>query len=110
MEQGMQVLASYLVENAIVPKTGVFEMDADAKGHPYASLGTGTDIEEDKSVTVEYRILSNGETSDEQGNLVESFVVEKWYPEDVGREVEIVGFYLVDEKTNAVTDEETTSW
>lgn len=110
MEQRMQVLASYLAENAIVPKTGVFEMDADAKGNPYASLGTGADIEGDKSVTVEYRILSNGETSDEQGNLVESFVVEKWYPEDAGREVEIVGFYLVDEKTNAVTDEETTSW
>jgi hypothetical protein len=110
MEQRMQVLASYLAENAIVPKTGVFEMDADAKGNPYASLGTGADIEGDKSVTVEYRILSNGETSDEQGNLVESFVVEKWYPEDAGREVEIVGFYLVDERTNAVTDEETTSW
>jgi hypothetical protein len=110
MEQRMQVLASYLAEHAIVPKTGVFEMDADAKGNPYASLGTGTDIEGDKSVTVEYRILSNGETSDEQGNLVESFVVEKWHPEDAGREVEIVGFYLVDEKTNAVTDEETTSW
>ena len=110
MEQRMQVLASYLAENAIVPKTGVFEMDADAKGNPYASLGTGTDIEGDKSVTVEYRILSNGETSGAEGNLVESFVVEKWYPEDAGREVEIVGFYLVDEKTNAVTDEETTSW
>jgi hypothetical protein len=110
MEQRMQVLASYLEDNAVVPKTGVFEMDADAKGNPYASLGTGTDIEGDKSVTVEYCILSNGETSDAEGNLVESFVVEKWYPEDVGREVEIVGFYLVDEKTNAVTDEETTSW
>ncbi len=110
MEQRMQVLASYLAENAIAPKTGVFEMDANAKGNPYASLGTGTDIEGDKSVTVEYRILSNGETSDAEGNLVESFVVEKWYPEDAGREVEIVGFYLVDEKTNAVTDEETTSW
>ena len=57
-----------------------------------------------------YRILSNGETSGAEGNLVESFVVEKWYLEDAGREVEIVGFYLVDEKTNAVTDEETTSW
>jgi hypothetical protein len=110
MEQRMQVLASYLEDNAVVPKTGVFEMDADAKGNPYASLGTGTDIEGDKSVTVEYCILSNGETSDAEGNLVESFVVEKWYPEDAGREVEIVGFYLVDEKTNAVTDEETTSW
>lgn len=110
MEQRMQALATYLEDSAAVPETGIFEMDANAKGNPYASLGTSMDIEGDKSVTVEYRILSNGETSDEQGNLVESFVVEKWYPEDVGREVEIVGFYLVDEKTNAVTDEETTSW
>lgn len=110
MEQRMQALATYLEDSAAVPETGIFEMDANAKGNPYASLGTSMDIEGDKSVTVEYRILSNGETTDEQGNLVESFVVEKWYPEDVGREVEIVGFYLVDEKTNAVTDEETTSW
>lgn len=109
-EARMSTLASYLVQNGVIPKTGVFEMDADAKGNAYASLGTGTDIEGSKAVTVEYCILSNGETMDEDGNPAEEFVLEKWYSQDDGREPEIVGFYLVDESTLAVTDEVRTSW
>jgi len=109
-EARMRTLATYLVDRGIVPKTGVFQIGADAKGNSYASLGTGTDTEDGKAVVVEYRILSNGETNDAQGQPSEEFVLEKWYPEDEGRDPQILGFYLVNESTSAVTDEGRTSW
>lgn len=109
-EGRMRTLATYLVDRGIVPKTGTFQVAADAKGNAYASLGTGTDNEDGKTVVVEYRILSNGEKSNAQGQPSEEFVLEKWYPEDDGRDQQILGFYLVNESTSAVTDEERTSW
>lgn len=109
-EGRMRTLATYLVDQGVMPKTGTFQVAADAKGNAYASLGTGTDNEDSKAVVVEYRILSNGEKSDAQGQASEEFVLEKWYPEDEGRDQQILGFYLVNESTSAVTDEERTSW
>lgn len=109
-EGRMRALATYLVDQGVVPKAGTFQVAADAKGNAYASLGTGTDNEDGKAVVVEYRIISNGEKSDAQGQPSEEFVLEKWYPEDEGRDQQILGFYLVNESTSTVTDEERTSW
>ncbi len=109
----MRSLAVYLEDNGIVPDMDVFDailFDENAKGDMYARLGTASDKENGKLVTVEYRLYSNGEKTDGQGLTSEEFVLEKWYPQDEGRDAEVLGFYLVDEASGAVTDEEKTSW
>jgi hypothetical protein len=77
----MLAIARYLDDQGIVPKTDALAFGRNAKGELYASLGTAT----------------------------EELVLQKVYPHGES-DTQLVGFYLVDRSTLAVTDEHRTTW
>lgn len=104
----MRAAARYLQERGIVPGTSEPTLDYDAKGNAYASLGTQDQTVGGSTVEVEYELRDNGESQQPSG-AAQELVLERTYPNGDG-EPELMGFYLVDHQTLAVTDENRTSW
>lgn len=104
----MRAVARYLQKRGIVPGSSEPALSFDAKGHAYASLGTQDQTAGGKVVVVEYVLKDNGESEQPSGTAQE-LVLERTYPNGEG-DAELVGFYLVDHQTLAVTDENRTSW
>lgn len=105
----MLAVARYLDDQGIVPKMDALAFGRNAKGELYASLGTATEELDGAPVTVEYRLYDNGETTDPAGAMAEELVLQKVYPHGESG-TQLVGFYLVDRSTLAVTDEHRTTW
>lgn len=105
----MLAVAHYLDDQGIVPKMDALAFGRNAKGELYASLGTATEELDGAPVTVEYRLYDNGEKTDPAGATAEELVLQKVYPHGESN-TQLVGFYLVDRSTLAVTDEHRTTW
>lgn len=105
----MLAVARYLDDQGIVPKMDALAFGRNAKGELYASLGTATEELDGAPVTVEYRLYDNGETTDSAGVPAEELVLQKVYLHGES-DAQLVGFYLVDRSTLAVTDEHRTTW
>ena len=108
LEDQMRAVAQYLRQSGVVPGADDPTPSYDAKGHPYASLGTEDATVDGRTVRVEYLLRDNGESREPAGTA-EEFVLERAYP-DGESDVQLLGFYLVDHRTLAVTDEHRTSW
>lgn len=102
----------YLKSASVIPDsawTGSIQYDLDAKGNPYAIVGRDFTEVNGNQVEVSYCLLDNGEKTTEDGSAQEEIVLEKFYSRD-SADTELLGFYLVDKETGAVTDEHKTSW
>lgn len=108
LEDQVRAVAQYLRQSGAVPGADDPTPSYDAKGHPYASLGTEDATVDGRTVRVEYLLRDNGESREPAGTA-EEFVLERAYP-DGESDLQILGFYLVDHRTLAVTDEHRTSW
>ncbi|MGN8689956.1 hypothetical protein ACTND8_08650 [Atopobiaceae bacterium HCP3S3_F7] len=108
LEDQVRAVAQYLRQSGAVPGADDPTPSYDAKGHPYASLGTEDATVDGRTVRVEYLLRDNGESREPAGTA-EEFVLERAYP-DGESDVQLLGFYLVDHRTLAVTDEHRTSW
>lgn len=115
----MLAVSRYLDDQGIIPKMDALSFGENAKGELYASLGTTSETaasctssggtSSNDLVKVEYRLYGNGTKSNAAGTSCEEYVLQKVYPNGES-DTQLVGFYLVDPSTLAVTDEHKTSW